>query len=110
MLLEQSLASAGIPFDSVSGWDNVVHDHWDVARAVASGAVAAGVSTAAVAMAYGLGFVPLREVRYDMAIPSEYTDHPPVRQLLSTLEHRWVRQQFATLGGYDTRRTGEVMA
>ena len=33
-----------------------------------------------------------------------------VQALLGTLDNRWVRAQLAALGGYDTTRTGEVVA
>lgn len=110
LLLDQSLAAAGIPSTEVGGFEVEVGGHWEVARAVASGAADVGVSTATVAFTYGLGFVPLREVRYDLAVPREYLDFEPVRQLLSTLDHRWVRSQLNVLGGYSTERTGEVVA
>ena len=67
-----------------------------------------GVSTAALAAIYGLDFVPLRLVRYDLAVLEDSLTEEPVKQLLSTLEHRWVKSQLETLGGYDTSHTGEV--
>ena len=51
-----------------------------------------------------------REVRYDLAVLKEYLGHEPVRQLMATLDHRWVRSQLSVLGGYDTSRTGETVA
>jgi molybdate-binding protein len=81
-----------------------------VAQEIAAGRAQAGVSTAAVASAYGLGFIPLQKVRYDMAVPKEYMDETPVRQLLSTLNHQRVRSQLEALGGYDTAQTGEIVA
>jgi molybdate-binding protein len=94
----------------VGGYENVVRSHEEVARAVAGGAADAGVSSACVAAAYGLGFIPVQEVRYDLAIIRAYLEHPSVRQLLATLDHRWVRSQFSVLGGYNTERTGETVA
>jgi len=110
MLLEQVLLEEGVPAGQVRGFERVVHSHLAVAGEVAAGRADAGVSTAAIATAYGLGFVPLREVRYDLALMKESLDHPPVRQLLGTLHHRWVRSQLRMLGGYNTTRTGEVVA
>ena len=80
------------------------------ALAVASGQADAGVTSACVAAAFGLGFVSLREVRYDLALLRDYVAHEPVRQMLATLDHRWVRTQLSVLGGYDTSRTGETVA
>lgn len=110
LLLEQVLRNTGIAAGEVAGFGRIARGHWEVAREVAAGAADVGVSTAAVAQAYGLEFLPLREVRYDLAVPTEYLDHEPVRQLLSTLDHRWIRSQLSVLGGYDLRRTGEIVA
>jgi len=110
MLLEQTLREDGVPSSAVRGWERTVPGHLEVARVVAAGGADAGVSTSAVAAVYGLGFVPLRRVRYDLALLREYLDHEPVRQLLGTLDHRWVRSQLRLLAGYDTARTGELVA
>ncbi len=110
LLLEQVLREAGVAANQVAGFGQVVRGHWEVARAVASGRAEVGVSTAAVAHAYGLDFMPLREVRYDLAVATDYLEYGPVRQLLSTLDHRWIRSQLSVLGGYDLRRTGEIVA
>src|SRR5205814_5646561 len=93
LLLETLLREAGVSGERVSGYDRAAGSHQEVAVAVASGQADAGVSTASVAAIYGLDFVPLRRVRYDLALLEEYLQQEPVRQLLSTLQHRWVRSQ-----------------
>lgn len=110
LLLERTLRSERVPAEAVDGFERTVCSHVDVARAVASGQADVGVSAASVAAAYGLGFVPLHQVRYDMVLLKAYLDEPPVRQWLNTLNNRWVRSQLASLGGYDTSLTGEVVA
>lgn len=109
-LLERSLQNAGIPLHTVNGFDQIVHGHLEVAHAIATGKATAGVSTASVAKAFGLGFLPLHRARYDLVILKPYLDETPVQQLLSTLGHRRVLSQLAALGGYDTSQTGEVVA
>ena len=109
-VLEEALQTAGIPSVAVSGFDTLARGHLEVARAVADGQADAGVTTTCVARAFGLSFIPLKQVRYDLAVLQEYVSHAPVRQLFSTLEHRWVRSQLSVLGGYDTGRTGEIVA
>ena len=110
LLLDEMLAEDGVPPGAVCGYDQLAGSHLDVARAVAAGRADVGVTAAAVAVAYGLDFVPLRAVRYDLALLKPYLDHAPVRQLLATLDHRWLRSQLHVLGGYDTARTGEIVA
>ena len=69
-----------------------------------------GVTTSGVAALYGLSFVPLHRVRYDLAVRTDSLVQEPVRQLLETLEQRWVRSQLRVSGGYDTERTCEIVA
>ncbi|MDZ8228040.1 substrate-binding domain-containing protein [Nostoc sp. ChiVER01] len=110
MLLEQTLQKEQIPFDAVQGFDNILKTHQDVAQAVVRGVADAGMSTASVATAFGLGFIPLHQSRYDLVILKEYLEEAPVQQLLSTLGHRMVHSQFEILGGYDISKIGEVVA
>ncbi|MEH1932551.1 MAG: substrate-binding domain-containing protein [Nostoc sp.] len=110
MLLEQTLQKEQIPFDAVQGFDNILKSHQDVAQAVVRGVADAGMSTASVATAFGLGFIPLHQSRYDLVILKEYLEEAPVQQLLSTLGHRMVHSQFEILGGYDISKIGEVVA
>ncbi|MCF2149147.1 helix-turn-helix domain-containing protein [Desmonostoc muscorum LEGE 12446] len=110
LLLEQKLEEQRIPFDAVQGFDYIVQSHQDVAQAVVLGVADAGISTASVATAFGLGFVPLHQSRYDLVILKEYLEEAPVQQLLSTLGHRMVHSQFEILGGYDISKIGEIVA
>ncbi len=110
LLLDNVLRDDGVEGASVRGYENTASDHFEVAREVSAGRADAGISCASVAAMFGLGFVPLHEVRYDLAVIKDYLDHEPVRQLFATLEHRWVRSQLRVLGGYNTSRTGEMVA
>lgn len=109
-LLEDRLLDAGIAPASVRGYDDIAPGHFPVAQAVAQGVADAGISISCVAAAYGLDFIALRQVRYDFAIPHRHLELDPMKQLLTSLDHHWVRSQLAVLGGYDTTHTGEVMA
>ena len=110
MLLERKLQEEQIPLHTVKGFDHIVHNHQDIALSVVSGIADAGVSTASVAAAFGLGFIPLHRSRYDLVILKEYLEETPVQQLLSTLGHRLVQSQLEVLGGYDISNIGEVVA
>jgi len=108
LLLDDLLAEQKIKASEIAGYDVLASGHLAVAETVQAGRADVGVSTASVAATYGLGFVPLRTVRYDLALRRESLDLPSVQQLIGTLHHRWVRSQLAVLGGYDTAHTGEV--
>ncbi|SRR5579883_702885 len=110
MLLERKLQEEELPFHAVKGFDHIVKSHQDVAEAVVSGIANAGMSTASIAASFGLGFVPLHSSRYDLVILKEYLEEAPVQQLLGTLGNRLVHSQLEVLGGYDTSKTGDVVA
>ncbi|MEH2061697.1 MAG: substrate-binding domain-containing protein [Nostoc sp.] len=110
MLLERKLREEGVPLHKVKGSDHIVHSHQDVALSVVSGIADAGISTASIAAAFGLGFIPLHRARYDLVIIKEYLQEEPVKQFLSILGHQLVRSQLEILGGYDTSNIGEVVA
>jgi putative molybdopterin biosynthesis protein len=103
------LLDAALQGAPVHGYDDVQHDHLAIAQAIATGKADAGVSTAPVAAAWGLSFLPLQNVRYDLVIPKAYLSERPVQALLATLSNRWVRAQLEALGGFDTSRTGEIV-
>jgi len=58
----------------------------------------------------GLDFIPLAESRFDLIIPRDLLDHPAVAALLEALASGALRAELAALPGYDSRRTGEVVA
>ncbi|QKQ75145.1 substrate-binding domain-containing protein [Nostoc sp. TCL240-02] len=110
MLLERKLQEERVPFETVKGFDHIAYNHQDVALSVTSGIADAGISTASIAAAFGLGFIPLHQARYDLVILKEYLEQSPVQQFLNTLGHRLVRSQLEVLGGYDISKIGEVVA
>jgi molybdate-binding protein/DNA-binding XRE family transcriptional regulator len=109
-LLERKLQEEKVTFAAVKGFDHIVSGHQDVALAVATGKADAGVSSASLATAFGLEFIPLHQSRYDLVILKQSLEEAPVQQLLGTLGHRQVISQLQALGGYDTSLTGEVVA
>ncbi len=110
MLLERKLEEERVPFQTLKGFDRIVHNHQDVALSIISRVADAGISTASVATAFDLGFIPLHRSRYDLVILKEYLEEAPVQQFLSILGHRLVRSQLELLGGYDTSKIGEIVA
>jgi molybdate-binding protein/DNA-binding XRE family transcriptional regulator len=110
MLLERKLQEERVSFHTLKGFDHVVHNHQDVALSIVSGIADAGISTASIAAAFNLGFIPLHQSRYDLVILKEYLEEAPVQQFLSILGHRLVRSQLELLGGYDISNIGQVVA
>jgi molybdate-binding protein len=83
-------------------------DHEQVARLVACGAADAGIAIESVALAAGLGFVPLSEERFDLALPAERAAEPAVARILDALGDAAFRREVARLPGYDISLTGQT--
>ena len=109
-LLDQLLAQAGIAESEVRGYERTVSSHFEVACAVATGGADAGIALAAAAQAYGLDFVSLAEVQFDLVIPADHVGHPAVALLLEVLQTRALRDELRALPGYDVDALGTVRA
>ena len=86
----------------------VAEGHLDVARRVHCGAADTGVAIESAALAWGLGFVPLVEERFDLVIPADVAEAPPVSRFLETLDDPGFRAEAASLPGYDTSISGHA--
>jgi putative molybdopterin biosynthesis protein len=110
MLLDAWLRDAGVAPTAVRGYTSEVASHLAVAEAVASGAANTGPGILAVARALGLDFMPLQEERYDLVIPFEFLDTPPVQALLEVAVSAPFQDELEALGGYDGSQAGTVVA
>jgi putative molybdopterin biosynthesis protein len=72
--------------------------HNAVAAAVAQGRADWGVAIAPVARASGLGFLPLREERYDLVVPRSRRERPAVRAFVELLADPAARRALTALG------------
>lgn len=110
MLLDAELERAGVAAGDIAGYENETTSHIAVARTVAMGAADAGIGLRAAAESFGLGFVPLRQVRFDLVVPQEALAQPMVSALLEVLQSKALRAELRTLPGYDTALTGSTVA
>lgn len=109
-LLDELMARDAMSPGDIAGYGSVVPSHTAVARAVAAGTADAGIGLEAVSRSFGLDFMPLSEVRFDLVIPDEHTSHPVVRAMLDVLSGARLRADLAGLPGYSTSGTGDVVA
>ena len=105
-LFARLLAGEGAGRPDFSG--PVAEGHLDVARRVHCGAADTGVAIESAALAWGLGFIPLAEERFDLVIPSDIAETPPVSRFLETLDDPGFRAEAAVLPGYDTSISGHA--
>lgn len=109
LLLDERLQQAGIPPETIPGYQHLVASHLEGARWVALRAADAALGLRVVAAATGLDFVPWEVVRCDLAIPHDLQDHPAIKVLLDVLQTRTWRQDLASLPGYESSSTGMLI-
>jgi putative molybdopterin biosynthesis protein len=108
-LLDQQLRAAGVPADSVKGYESIAHGHLQVGLSVSQGEADCGIATRSAARAFGLNFVPLATERYDLVVRRQYAKLPAVQAVLDGLNRAAIRRKLEILAGYDTSHTGEVL-
>ena len=109
VLLDDHLAESRLPNTTINGYHNEVKNHNEGARLVAAGAVDAALGLHVVADLFGLSFVPLAAVRCDLVIPDDMLDHQTVRIMLDVLQTRALRDDIASVPGYETSFSGNLI-
>ncbi|NMH98596.1 helix-turn-helix transcriptional regulator [Pseudonocardia acidicola] len=104
VLLDRLLITAGQDPDRIRGPE--VGSHLEVALAVATGIVDAGLGVRSAALDLGLGFVPLTWEDYDIVLGHTALD--AAAPLIAALHDRDLCASITRLGGYDTTDAGAV--
>jgi putative molybdopterin biosynthesis protein len=110
ILLDYRLATLGITPDKVKGYDREEFTHMSVAVAVLSGVADAGMGIFAAAKALDLEFIPVVTEEYDLVIPAEFYGDEKVGFMLDVIRSDAFKKDVMNLGGYDTSKTGTVIA
>ena len=110
LLTDKILGDAQINPSKISGYDHEEYTHMNVAAAVASGSVDAGMGIRAAAVALDLEFIPIAEERYDLIVPEHLLSDQRVTAALEIIrENRDFYAKIITLGGYNLRDSGSVV-
>jgi molybdate-binding protein len=104
VLLDQLLASAGIPAASVAGPEAA--SHLEVAIAIAAGQADTGLGVRAAATALDLGFTPVTWEDFDIVLSAAALE--AAEPLIAALRDPAVQSAVDSLGGYDLSETGTV--
>jgi molybdate-binding protein len=109
-LLDRERERLGLDPAELPGYDTRAAGHLQVASAVAAGLADTGVASEPAAQAYGLGFVPLADERFDLVLPGAHLGSREVQGLLKVLTSPWLLAQLASLPGYDATACGDRVA
>jgi len=109
LLLDSHLKRLKMPAAKVSGYRNLASGHLAAAWQVRTRTVDCCIATRASARLFGLDFIPLVSERYDLAIRRQHLDLPSIQTLLDTLSRSGFRRELESVGGYDTKASGQRM-
>lgn len=106
--IEEQLSSAGVASGAVKGYDVTGMSHWECARMLLEGRADVAAGPRVIAEAFGLGFVPVDQVAFDLVVPRALLDHGPVASLLDALRGGNFQKELAMLSGYEAAGLSEL--
>ena len=109
ILLDYRLEQSGIDPGQINGYQHEEFTHMAVAVAVLSGTVDTGLGIHAAAAALDLDFIPVVTEQYDLVIPTAHFESENIQLLLETINTVEFKNRVEALGGYSTRKTGEIV-
>jgi len=109
ILLEHLLDKAKVASSSLVRLPSPALSESDLALAIAERKADTGVAIRAVAVQYGLDFIPLARERYDLVLRRYDYFQPTVQQLLAFARSERFRTRADDMGGYDIERLGNVV-
>ncbi|MCP4712245.1 MAG: hypothetical protein GY869_26785, partial [Planctomycetes bacterium] len=92
----------------ITGYKNEEFTHMSVAVSVLSGAADAGLGILAAAKALDLDFIPVVTEQYDLIIPEEFFKTQLIQTLINTINTDNFKTRVQALGGYSTKKTGQI--
>ncbi len=104
--LDAELKSAGIPANSIEGYEHVAYGHLPAAFCVANAWADVCLASRSAALCYGLHFVPLRTEQFDFVLPETFIRTPRGGALADLMNRAVLRRKLALVTGYETSRTG----
>ena len=107
-LFDDLLSERGIDREEIVWTSESARTESDVAMAVASGEAVAGFAIESVARQMKLGFIPLTEERYDLAIWRAAYFEPPMQRLWQFCATDTFNERAKVLGGYRMDGFGTV--
>ena len=107
--LDAQLRRIGLQPAEISGYENSRITHMEVAEAIQDGEATAGLGILAAAAACGLDFIPLAYETYQLVIPQAVFETAVSQELLNIVRTDSFQKRIATLGGYQTTDSGQLV-
>ena len=108
--LDALLEEAGMTVEKLTGYQNEVTSHIEVARYIRDGRADVGIGVETAARYFGLGFIPLREEQYDLIMHTDFLNrHPMASTFLDAVVSKPFRREIEALGGYNLADIGKTL-
>ncbi|MBC7804064.1 MAG: helix-turn-helix transcriptional regulator [Candidatus Parcubacteria bacterium] len=108
LLVDRMLRDAHIAPERIHGYGTEEYTHMAVAATIATGRADAGLGVRVAASQLGLGFVPLVEEDYWLALREPALASAPAQQLLRALASKQLSRLARGMPGYDLKGTGTL--
>jgi molybdate-binding protein/DNA-binding XRE family transcriptional regulator len=109
-LLDRLIAKAALESKQIQGYDRIVNGHLAAAYCVLSGDADVCLATRSAAQTFALAFIPLHAERYDLVFRKRTAGLPAIQTFLDVLQRAALRRKLEVLAGYDTSKTGTLVA
>ncbi|OOM79548.1 helix-turn-helix transcriptional regulator [Clostridium sp. BL-8] len=111
ILLDEKLRADNISNEQINGYNVEKQSHFAVARSIARGEGDVGIGNEKIArQVEGIDFVKLQEERYDLVIKEADMKYSIYKLMLSTVQSEEFRREMKSLGGYDLKDIGKILA
>lgn len=107
--LEEMLKVNGVPAAEIAGYESITVSHSDCARRIATGLADVGLGCESIARVYGLHFIPLSQVAFDLVIRRDQLGKPLLEALIDHLAIGKFVRSISQIPGYETGETGRVL-
>ncbi|WP_297425387.1 helix-turn-helix transcriptional regulator [Clostridium sp.] len=111
ILLDEKLRVNNINREHIKGYDIEKQSHSAVARSIARGEGDVGIGSEKVAKQIeGIDFIQLQEERYDLVIRESDLKYHIYKLIINTVQSEDFKREIESLGGYDLKDIGKILA
>ena len=111
VLLDENLRLLGITGSGIKGYVTEKPSHLALASAVSGGKADVAVGIEKIARQVdNIDFIPLKKERYDLIVKKETMQSYEVATMMKIIGSAAFKQEFSTIGGYDTTDMGAIVA
>ncbi|MFT8351538.1 substrate-binding domain-containing protein [Clostridium saccharoperbutylacetonicum] len=111
ILLDEKLRAAKISNEQINGYNKEKQSHFAVARSIARGEGDVGIGNEKIAQQVDdIDFIKLQEERYDLVIREADLKYSIYQLIVNTVQSEEFKKEIQSLGGYDLKDSGKILA